>query len=228
MNSDRAMLSEISNIIFDLDGTLVDPLEGITEGYREVCQHLGVDLPGPEVIRTFIGPNIQTVLSETFALRGTELDDAVFVFRNAYGKRHLLKYQKYPGMEQTLEVLIGLKKNLYVATSKMQTMAIELIDHVGWSKLFQSIAGVQPEAQILTKTGVLTHLVNQCGLQPAKTVMVGDRGADMESAQELQMYSIGVLWGYGDFEELNRTDPSLIIRKAEELSSIFFQSELDM
>ena len=220
MNGVRMTFSDIENVIFDLDGTLINPLEGITETYRALCSFLDVELPNSETISSFIGPNIQTVLSETFSLSGRSLDEAIAIFRSMYGGEHLLGYTKYPGIDVMLSSLLGLNKRLFIATSKMQTMAVRLVEHAQWGRVFVSVAGVRPEVGVVSKISVLSDLVRQHHLEPKNTLMVGDRGADIRAAHELNLSSVGVLWGFGSVVELTEAEPDVLISATDVLQDI--------
>ncbi len=195
----------------------MDSLPGIAEAYRDVFQYLGVEFPGMERIKSFIGPNVQIILNEVVGLKGKQLSEAVSVFRSSYGDGKYLNYRKYPGVDEMLKELRDAGRKLFVATSKMQTMASDLIGHAGWSTDFFSVAGVNPERNVNNKHDVLSHVLSYFNLESKMTVMVGDRVGDLESARQLKIYSIGVLWGYGSREEVSRANPDVIVEQIAEL-----------
>src|ERR1700722_10685929 len=132
-------------VFFDLDGTLVDSFPGIAAAYSHVTTQMGLSQLDDAEIKQLIGPPIQEALRWRFGLSGPRLDEGLRIFRQHYGTEGLFKFSKYRGVEEMLVALRQRGFDLYVATSKLRTLAIEIIEHAGWTELFSEIGGAESD-----------------------------------------------------------------------------------
>jgi phosphoglycolate phosphatase len=179
-------------VLFDLDGTLVDSFAGIASAYHHVLGQLELDDVDDREIATFIGPPIQVVLAERFGLAGSRLDAGIRAFRHHYGSEGLFRFDKYPGVDELLQTLHQQDYELCIATSKLRSMAVDVVDHAGWSSWFSVVGGAVPHGSPHLKPDVIEWTI----------AMVGDRAADIEGGRSLGLTGIGVTWGYGSAAEL--------------------------
>src|SRR5258707_9759040 len=119
-----------SSLIFDLDGTLSDPSEGITDCLRHALRSVGADVPGPLALEQCIGPPLQTVFAELLD-DAADVRRAIDAFRDRYSVTGLFQNRLYPGMAEALEALHGMSQSMFVATSKPQAFAVRTIEHFG-------------------------------------------------------------------------------------------------
>ena len=206
------------SIIFDLDGTLTDSAKGIINSVKLVMSHFGIPIPGLDVLRTFVGPP----LHDMFVKHGVpedRVDEAIQIFRGRYVSIGKFENTPYDGI---YELLLQLKHNghkLYVATSKPEPQAVEILEHFGLSRYFDCICGASLDRSRITKEEVLQYLLEQtdCSSQP---VMIGDTVFDIVGAAALGIPAIGVSWGYGSVEEMKTAGAITIADTMEQLRDI--------
>lgn len=208
------------NLLFDLDGTLIDSERGLVQSFKKALAEIGVDSDDVG-LRRLIGPPAQEGLAEFYGLRGDVLSQTVARFRSYLKEGGLLDFDLYPGIE---ELLIELKKaghRLFLATSKPTAMAETVIEHLRWQTLFSGISGAVIGVYH-DKTRVIAHLLPQLqGLN----VMIGDRHHDIEGAKANGLLSIGVCYGFGGKEELSRAGADYLAADTEELRHRIYDIE---
>jgi phosphoglycolate phosphatase len=211
-------------VLFDLDGTLIDSFPGIAAAYHHMLHELGLEDVLDREIRGLVGQNIEAVLHENFGLSGDRLDKGVAAFRAEYGSRGLYRYSKYEGIERVLERLRDEAITLCIATSKMRSMTSDLLAHAGWSETFAVVGGAEPEDSRIHKRDIIAWSLGQLPRGTQAVAMVGDRGIDIASSQELGLPGIGVTWGYGDRAELIAAGASVIVDSPDKLLQTLYGS----
>jgi phosphoglycolate phosphatase len=211
-------------VLFDLDGTLIDSLPGIVSAYHHLLRELDLgDLPDEDV-RKLVGQNISAVLSERFGLSGDRLNRGISVFRDNYGTTGLYRYSKYDGVDDALRKLREDGVTLCIATSKLRSMATDLLSHAGWSRCFAVVSGAEPDGSRIHKRDIIAWSLGQLPRGTRAVAMVGDRGLDIEGGQEMGLLGIGVTWGYGDPTELAAAGASAIVDSPRELLDALYRS----
>lgn len=202
-------------VLFDLDGTLTDSGEGIINCAQYAFEKMGYPVPPREQMGVFVGPP----LTETFADFGIpreRTDEAVQVFRERYVPIGKFENTPYPGIREALETLRGRGYVLYVATSKPEVTAVEILEHFDLAKYFDCICGADLEGKRDSKEDVITYLLAKAGRDAEKT-MVGDTKYDVLGAAAHGIPTIGVSWGYGDVEEMRQAGAKAIVHTMQEL-----------
>jgi len=198
------------HLLFDLDGTLTDPGDGIVACLRHAFQTLGVPSPPQGELLTFIGPPLQ----ESFLnVLGTaqKADEALRVYRERYSTLGMFENVVYPGIGAVLTTLEGLGFPLLVATSKPEVFATKILQHFGLARHFKAIYGAALSGERSKKADLLAHIVQQQGLDPSLAIMIGDRSHDVLAGRNLGMNTIGVLWGYGSRDELLESGADVVV-----------------
>ncbi len=204
-------------VLFDLDGTLVDSLPGIAMAYSHVIAEMGLGGINDADLRHLIGPPIQVALHQHFGLDGNRLEEATRVFREHYGAHGLFRFAKYEGVEAMLRGLQDHGFDLYVATSKLRTMAIEILKHAGWIDLFKVVGGAELDGSRYIKKDVIEWTLGHVIGGRHVVAMVGDRAADIIGGRELGLLAIGVTWGYGSAHELDEAGAAFTADTPEQL-----------
>jgi phosphoglycolate phosphatase len=205
-------VNNIKNILFDLDGTLTDPKEGITGCIRYALERLSQPCPSTDELASFIGPPLR----ETFASICIPVDDetlverAVSLFRERFSTIGLYENQVYEGVPEMLSKLRPLSYRLFVATSKPEIYARKILDHFSLASHFVEIHGNELNGRLDDKADLLTELIERHALIPSETVMVGDRQHDIIAAKRNGLLSLGVTYGYGPREELQEAGADLL------------------
>ena len=203
------------SILFDLDGTLTDSGEGIMNCAELALRHFGLPVPAREQMRVFVGPP----LDETFLKFGVlpdQTDEAIRVFRSRYTTVGKFENFPYPGIELLLAKLRDLGHKLYIATSKPENMAKEVLEHFGLAKYFDLICGATLDGSRSKKADIITYLLAQTGSTTAP-IMVGDTAHDILGAKAHGIPAIGVAWGYGNVQDMTEAGAIAIAESTEAL-----------
>jgi len=203
------------SILFDLDGTLTDSGEGIMKSAVYALSHYGIEAPPEAQLRTVVGPP----LTESFARFGVphdKLSEAIEIYRSRYIPIGRFENHPYPGIRELLEQLQRDGHKLYVATSKPEWMAIEILEHFDLAKYFDRICGAATDLSRNSKEAVIAHLLSQCDTAD-NAVMVGDTAYDVVGAGVHNIPCIGVSWGYGTVADMEQAGAVSIARTVSQL-----------
>lgn len=208
-------------VFFDLDGTVTDPVLGITNSILYALEKMGRELPPRESLYCFIGPPLMVGFQEFMGMTNEDAAQAVRLYREYYSVTGLLENEPYAGIEELLKELCENGYKLCVATSKPETFAVRIFEHFDLAKYFTHICGASLDDSRNTKTAVLEYLMQKLGdCDGSNTVMVGDRHHDIDGARNVDIPSIGVLWGYGTEDELRESGADHIAANMNELAEI--------
>ena len=206
------------NVLFDLDGTLTDPAEGITNALMHAQRRLGREVSPREELFVFIGPPlIETFMSE-WGLTRAEADQALVYYREHFGTKGLFENVPYAGIGECLAQLKAAGLRLYVATSKPEPLSLRILEHFDLLPYFEAVAGSTMDEQRTKKGEVIAYALDTYALDPSETVMVGDRKHDVIGARENGLACIGVL--YGSREELTAAGAAALAADLAELSAL--------
>ena len=202
-------------ILFDLDGTLTDSGDGIINCAILALEHFGLPVPSREEMRVFVGPP----LHESFIHHGVPADkaeEAIRVYRSRYVPIGAYENTPYPGIRELLEALKAEGHKLYVATSKPEAMSIKILEHFDLAKYFDMICGATMDTSRSTKEAVIAYLLEQ-NSRADNMIMVGDTKFDILGAKEHGIPAIGVSWGYGKVEDMEKAGAMAIAYSMVEL-----------
>jgi phosphoglycolate phosphatase len=192
---------DLDAIYFDLDGTLTDPKPGITRSIQYALQRLEhPTIPTEDELTWCIGPPLRT--SFVRLVGDHAADRAVALYRERFSDVGLYENRVYDGIGEVLTTLGASGHRLFVATSKAHVFADRIIDHFGLRDHFEHVFGAELDGTRADKSHLLEHALKQASVDPAKTLMIGDRSHDMVGAKNNGMKGIGVLYGYGSRDEL--------------------------
>jgi len=190
-------------ILFDLDGTLTDPREGITRCIAHALARMGVEPPPPDELTFAIGPPLRASLAKLLGTGSREaVERALAHYRERFADVGLYENAPYEGIDEALVALRGAGFPLFVATSKPRVYAERIVAHFDLHAHFEAVHGCELDGTREDKRDLLAHLFPSHGLDPARAVMIGDRGVDMAAARHHGASALGALWGYGSREEL--------------------------
>jgi phosphoglycolate phosphatase len=201
-------------ILFDLDGTLSDPLVGIGRSINYALSHFGyAELPLAQM-SVHVGPPLDQAFSAITGLTAPlALDGFVTKYRERYGEIGYSENVLYPGIPPALHSLSQSGMKLGLCTSKRADFAEKILELFGLSSYFSFVSGGEigvhkwQQIRTLLETGAITQ----------STVMVGDRAVDITAAHRNGLESAGVLWGHGSRRELEAERPRYLFAKPEEL-----------
>jgi phosphoglycolate phosphatase len=196
-----------SNVFFDLDGTLTQSEFGIIEGARRALTHFGIDCSDTEELKKFIGPPLYVTFHDGYGLSEEDSNEAIRIYREYYTATGVYQAPLYDGI---FDLLTDLKKNgkkVMMTTSKPFALATTVAKSNEIFDLFDGIIGPDLNEKNPSKTVLILKAMDTLGLgedDRKQCVMVGDRFYDIEGANEAGIDSIGVLYGYGSKDELEK------------------------
>ncbi len=203
------------NILFDLDGTLTDSGPGIIRCARETFAQYGIPIPDDATMRTMVGPPLRESFRR-FGFPDGQVEEAIAHYRHLYnncgGKYENLPY---PGIETLLQKLTAYGHRLFVATSKPEHMAVDILRHFDLAEYFEEICGSLRDGVRDKKSAVISYLLEKIG--GGKCMMVGDTVFDVLGAAELGIPTVAVSWGYGDAAAMQAAGALCVVDTMEEL-----------
>ena len=205
-------------ILFDLDGTLTDPGEGITNSVAYALKKYGIVVGDKTTLYKFIGPPLIDSFMKYFGFPRTQ---ATEFYREYFAVAGIFENRVYPGIEELLKKLHSAGKKLILATSKPEEFAVAILEHFGIAQYFTYIAGSQMDGTRAYKDQVIAYALESAAVPSADSaIMIGDREYDIIGAKKLGMDSIGVLFGYGNREELEAAGATYIADSADDISAV--------
>ena len=214
-------------LFFDLDGTLTDPAQGITNSFIHALKYFGIEIPSYEKLCSFIGPPLVDTFKTQFGFSEEKAAEGVKKYREYFAEKGLLENSVYPGIPELLAKLKEGGKKLVVATSKPEEYSIRIIEHFGLNKYFENVCGSLMDESRSKKDEVIEYAIERNGIKDrSKILMIGDRKHDMIGAKKCGLWACGVLFGYGDFEELKTSGADMIAKDVKDLEILLTSKSL--
>ncbi len=206
-----------TTMLFDLDGTLTNPGLGITNSVAYALKKYGIDVKDRTELYKFIGPPLLNSFQDYYGFSEEQAVQAVEYYREYYQKTGIYENYVYEGIPELLKELKAEGITLLVATSKPEPFARLIMEHYHLADYFTYIAGATMDNKTrVKKADVIRYAMQNCEAEDKKKlVMVGDRKHDILGAKEVGIDSVGVLFGYGDREELEQAGATYIAETVE-------------
>ncbi|MBQ2326066.1 MAG: HAD family hydrolase [Clostridia bacterium] len=207
-------------ILFDLDGTLTDPKEGITKSVAYALAQYGI-IEDPDNLTRFIGPPLHIAMHNWYGFDEEKAFEAVGHYRVYFSQKGIFENAVFDGVPEMLEKLKAKGKIISLCTSKPEIYARQILEHFDLMKYFDHVCGATMDGKRSLKTDVVTYAVETCGItDKSEAVMVGDRHHDIEGGKANGLPTVGVLFGYGSREELAEAGADVIAETIPELYDI--------
>lgn len=208
-------------ILFDLDGTLTDPKVGITKGIQYALSKFNIIEDNLDKFIPFIGPPLKMSFQKYYSLDEITAQKAVEFYRDYQWDKGMYENCVYAGIPQMLATLKNSGKNLIIATSKLTSLAEDILKHFNLYDYFTMIVGSNSDSTRVLKADIISYILSeQPELKSQNVVMVGDREYDIIGAQNNRIDSVGVTYGYGSIEELKNENPTYIVNSVAELGEL--------
>lgn len=207
-----------NNIIFDLDGTLINSFEGITRCVEYSLNRLGITIDSRENLKKFIGPPLKTSFSSFYNLKFDKLQQAILFYRRRYDDLGWKESSLYPDTEDMLKRLSKKGYNLAIASSKPTIFVKRILKHFNIYEYFCDICGSDLDGGLQEKDEIIEYVIKNNNFDATKTVMIGDRLFDAQGAINNNTYFIGALYGFGSFEELNNYNNLLLAKTTTQIA----------
>jgi phosphoglycolate phosphatase len=209
-----------ATVLFDLDGTLIDPKLGITTAVQVALARFGIEIEDRDQLLSYIGPPLRESFQHYHGLDDAQSVEAIGYYREHFGPKGVFENDLYPGIPELLRDLHDRGSRLIVATSKPTVYAGQIIDHHGLTEYFDLIVGSNLDHTRVAKTEVIAHvLAERPGIASDTIVMVGDREHDVIGARNNGLAAIGVSYGYGTPEELVASGAIAVVGSVVELAA---------
>jgi phosphoglycolate phosphatase len=208
-------------VLFDLDGTLTDPREGITRCLQYGLEQLGRSFPDQAELVQYIGPPLRWTFPRLLGTNDAELvDAAVRHYRQRYTDVGLFENIVYPGIPELLKSLRQDGFELIVVTAKPTVYANRIVSHFGLDSYFTGVFGPQLDGRFDDKTELVAHVLAEHNLQPQRTMMIGDRATDIAAGKANATHTLAVTYGFGSLQELTAAAPDQICDSPAEIRSV--------
>lgn len=213
-------LSQIQNVFIDLDGTISKSGDGCINGVKYMFECIGFMDYDETTIQSFVGPSVKVHLKDAYGFSQEQADEAYVYYREYFDQKGIYETSPYTGIVNAIEAMRSAGKATYVATLKPEDQALSVIERFGIKELFNGIFGARHDLGIFYKEGVLERAVEIIGQTPVNSVMVGDRHHDVLAGLHMEFDTVGVLYGYGDFDELKNAGCDIIAETVGDLAAL--------
>ena len=197
-------MKQYKYLLFDLDGTVADNSEGVYKSFEYALNYYGIKVNSLQELAPVIGPPLKVSFMDMYSFTEEKAIEAVAKYRERYAVTGIFECLIYPGIDKLFADLNNRGYKLVLATSKPEPFARRILEHFDLTKYFHFIAGAEIGGKISEKEDVIEHILNTLGITDVSCcLMIGDRKFDLIGANHFGMDAMGVLYGFGDREELN-------------------------
>jgi len=214
-------------VFFDFDGTIAESSRGMIETMQMAIQALQLPQKNDEAIRALIGPPLPVMIRNLFP----ELNDATAqklfkLHRKIYAETGWTKVELYHGIRELLEELVLNEKILGIVSLKPEHYVFKICELLEISQYFERIVGVDLTNNPITdKKVLLLETMNYLGALKKESIMIGDTESDIKAANDCDMHSIGVTFGFGDVSKFVNK-PKYVANNSKDLQSILLKDRL--
>ena len=209
-----------TTVLLDLDGTLTDSAPGIYAGAAYALKALGRPTEPGDLPAAIIGPPIYECFREILGLSDADARRGISLYREYYGEKGLFENIVYDGIPALLSALKEKGYRLALATGKPWPYAERILAHFGLDVYFDAVFGAEFDGTRGKKADLIAYALDTLGITPGDALMIGDRRFDVEGALAVGVTPLGVLWGYGDREELSAAGATLLAATPREALDI--------
>lgn len=208
-------------ILFDLDGTLTDPGEGITNSVAYALEKWNIYVENRTELYSFIGPPLKDSSMDFYSFSEEQAEQAVACYREYFQDRGIFENVVYEGVEEMLKTLKASGRKIILATSKPEEFAVRILEHFHLAAYFDFIGGASMDGTRVKKADVISYALKESKVTDLSgAVMIGDRKHDILGAAQAGLDSIGVLYGYGDEAELREAGALYLAERVEDIAGL--------
>jgi phosphoglycolate phosphatase len=203
-------------LLFDLDGTLIDSAVGITRCVAHALENLGEAVPSEQELRPWIGPPLRDSFRPLLNDEA-RVEAAVSLYRERFEDVGWAEHEVYPDVGEAIWTLAEAGHRLAVVTAKNEPHARRIVAHLPFGALFEAVIGADREGRRNHKPELIGEALHRLQTVAGSCWMIGDRWMDIAGAHQHGMRSVGVLWGFGDREELEAHAPTHLVEAPRQL-----------
>jgi phosphoglycolate phosphatase len=214
-------------ILFDLDGTLSDPKEGITKSVQYALEKMGMVETDFDKLKRFIGPPLQVSFAEYSNFDEEHTQRAIDFYRDRFKETGMFENELYSNIPLLLKSLKEQQYTLVVATCKPTVFSKQILKYFNIDQYFDLIVGSNLDGTRTSKTDIIQYILDKYkDNQQHDFIMIGDRKHDIIGAKNTGIDSIGVTYGYGSFEEISQSKPTYIVKTVKQLKNFLMTSRV--
>jgi phosphoglycolate phosphatase len=206
-------------VLFDLDGTLTDPAPGIIGSFQKALVDLGHEPPAFDSLGWIIGPALRLSFPKVMG-EGSDPEPALERYRHHYRSGGMYDLSIYGGMPEAVAAVRAAASRLFVCTAKPEPFAIPIVERFGYAPHFERVYGAALDGSLDDKADIIAKIIAEQGIDPKRTVMIGDRLHDIHAAKRHGIASIGVVWGYGGEVELTAAGVDRLCHRTSDLPAL--------
>ena len=205
-------------LLFVLDGTLTDPGEGITNSVAYALNKFGITVEDRKELYNFIGPPLIDSFMKYYNMSYEDGLKAVEYYREYFSVTGIFENTMFDGIPELLENIKKSGRIVSLATSKPEQYAVRILEHFDLTKYFDFVGAATMDESRSKKADVITYTLNKLNVtDKSRVVMIGDRHHDIDGANQNGLDSIGVLFGYGDCQELETAGATYIAENIDDI-----------
>ena len=212
-------------LLFDLDGTLTNPKEGITKSVQYALHHFGIDVDDPDTLTSYIGPPLIPSFVEFHGLTQEQALEALQVYRQRFASVGLFENEVLEGVPEMLCALKQKGRFLAVASSKPEAYVIRILEHFDLLQYFDEVVGASMDEKRSAKKDVIEEALHRMGKTPGdrNVLMVGDRMHDIEGARLCGLDSLGVYTGFAADGELEAAGATYVFHSIRSMADFLLK-----
>jgi phosphoglycolate phosphatase len=211
-------------VMFDLDGTLADTLDDIAGSMNYVLRVHGYPERPVNDYKLLVGRGLDNLVTQALPEQDRNeqiIRDCLHEMIEHYNSNCIVKTRLYEGIKPLLLKLAGRNAKMSVFSNKAEPLTIKIVDHLLPDIRFQHVMGAGPDFPKKPDPAGALYICRKMGVDPERTVYVGDSDVDMITANKAGMYAIGVSWGFRSREELKANGAALIVDNPEQIAQLF-------
>jgi len=193
--------------LFDLDGTLVDSLEDLTDAVNVMLAGFGKDPLSSMGVRNLVGKGARNLVQRAL---GTELPEDIergLGLFTGFNAAHIAdKSRLYPGVREALDALADNNIRMAIISNKNESLSRMILQSLMIDRFFEAICGGDTFPEMKPSPLPLLRVAERFGIAPGGAVMVGDSINDIQAGRQAGITTIGCTWGYGGPDELREAD----------------------
>lgn len=209
-------------VIFDLDGTLVNSLHDIADSMNTVLKNHDYPTHSYDEHQSFIGSGIRSLVSKSLPLTHNnekQIDSCFHSMIEVYRDNCTHKTKPYDGIIELLDSLKSRDIKLSVLSNKADALTKKITSSL-FPNYFDPVIGLSNEAHKKPNPFVAVEISKTLGIKPEEIIYIGDTGIDMQTANNANMFAVGVLWGYRPKEELTSNGAKYLLKNPLDLMEI--------
>ena len=212
-------------LLFDLDGTLTNPKEGITKSVQYALRHFGIDIADPDTLTPYIGPPLIPSFVAFHGLTQEQAQEALQVYRQRFASVGLFENEILTGVPEMLHALKQKGRFLAVASSKPEAYVIRILEHFDLLQYFDEVVGASMDEKRSAKKDVIEEALRRMGKAPGdpSILMIGDRMHDVEGARLCGLDSLGVYTGFAADGELEAAGATYVFHSIRSMADFLLK-----